>query len=77
MIPGRPQLGVGLLHPERRLRALPHVPKVPLRARLRLQVRSLSSHSLKAVLGLLRISAYSVPGLLQEWSRPNVFYYVE
>ena len=30
-----------------------------------------------AVLGLLRISTYSVPDLLQEWSRPYMFYSTE
>ena len=29
------------------------------------------------VMGLLRISTYSVPGLLQEWSRPALFYSME
>ena len=33
--------------------------------------------NVKSVLGLLRNSAYSVPGLLQEWSRPALFYFTE
>ena len=33
--------------------------------------------ALQTVLGLLRSSIYSVPGLLQEWSRPGLLYSME